>query len=67
MKTTIDIPENELNELLANAKKTTKKEAVLTAIREYNERRNRSRLVGILGTFEKIVTPEELESLRSTE
>ena len=67
MKTTIDIPDNELNELLDNAKKNTKREAVLSAIREYNERRRRGRLVSILGTFENLITAEELEDLRSAE
>ena len=39
MKTTIDIPDSVLQELLDNTQAGTKREAVLTAIEEYNRRK----------------------------
>lgn len=66
MKTTVDIPKHELDELIAHTKAGTKKEAILAAIREYNDRRNRMKLANILGTFEGIMRPEELEAMRES-
>lgn len=65
MKTTIDIPEKDLQGLLKNTKAKTKREAVLTAIQDYNSRMRRRALVEKLGTFEEFMTAEELRSMRS--
>ena len=64
MKTTIDIPDKDLKGLLKNTNAHTKREAVLTAIRDYNCRMRRKALAEKLGTFENFMTPEELKTLR---
>ncbi len=64
MKTTIDIPDDELRELLKNTRAKTKKEAILQAVREYNRRQKLKRLADMLGTFEDIITQEELQKMR---
>lgn len=65
MKTTINIPEAALEEAMAHSGATTKREAVVTAIEEYNRRRRLRRLADELGTFEGFLTRQELEALRS--
>lgn len=67
MKTTIDIPEKELREVLRHTGAATKKEAVVTAIVDFNRRKRLERLAGQLGTFENMITLEELERLREDE
>jgi len=64
MKTTVDIPDLDLQDLLTFTKAATKKEAVLTAVREFNRRSRMRDLCRILGTFEDFMTPEELEEAR---
>ena len=43
MKTTIDIPENELQEVIKYTGAKTKKEAVVYAIRDFNKRHRLTR------------------------
>ena len=43
----------------------TKREAVVTAVRDYNDRRKMASLVKHIGTCEDLMTPAELEQLRS--
>ena len=50
MKTTIDIPEDELADAMQFMNARTKREAVVTALREYNRRRRMARLVRYSGT-----------------
>jgi hypothetical protein len=50
---------------MAHSGATTKREAVVTAIEEFNRRRRLRRLVDDLGTFEGFLTHQELEALRS--
>ena len=64
MKTTVDIPEKALAEAMRHAGAKTKREAVVTAIEEYNRRRRLSRLASELGRFEGFVTREELLARR---
>ena len=65
MKTTVDIPENELQEALRHTRAKTKREAIVTAIVDFNRRRRLAKLVRRLGTFEHFMTNEELERLRA--
>ena len=51
MKTTIDIPEEALAEAMRHAGATTKREAVLAAVNDFNRRRRMADLVRHLGTF----------------
>lgn len=67
MKTTIDIPEDELKEIMRLTGAKTKKEAVVTAIREFNRRRKLGRLLDRLGTFEEVMSQGELQEMRRDE
>ena len=64
MKTTIDIPEKELEELLRHTRAKTKKNAVLFAIADFNRRKRLARLARMLGTFEDFMTRDDLQKMR---
>lgn len=64
MKTTIDIPKDELDELIRETRAKTKKEAVVTAVKEFNRKRRLARVSKMLGTFKDFMTPDELQRLR---
>ncbi len=64
MKTTVDIPQEMLKELIRNTSAKTKKDAILSAIREYNYRKQSAKLTRILGTFSEIMDRDELEQMR---
>ena len=64
MKTTIDIPENELKEAMRFTKAKTKREAVVHALEEFNRRRRMAELVRYSGTFsDRFPTNEEIEAV----
>jgi Arc/MetJ family transcription regulator len=65
MKTTIDIPDEALREAMKYSKATTKRQAVVTALEEYNRRHRQAKLIKHLGTFKDFMTSEELRELRS--
>jgi hypothetical protein len=64
MKTTVDIPDEMLDELIKNSKAIKKKDAILTAIEEYNNKHKFLHLSKYLGTFEGLISRSELEKLR---
>ena len=64
MKTTVDVPEKELQQLLIYTRARTKREAIVQAIREFNRRKRLAELAGILGTFEDFVDADELRRMR---
>jgi hypothetical protein len=64
MKTTVDIPDEELREAIRHTGAHTKREAIVTAISEFNRRKRLEKLADQLGSFENVVTPEELLRLR---
>jgi hypothetical protein len=64
MKTTVDIPEDELREAMRHIGARTKREAVVTAISEFNRRRRLLRLVASFGTLDEFMTREELGRMR---
>jgi hypothetical protein len=64
MKTTIDIPENELRDAMRFSNAATKRDAVVTALADYNRRQRMAALTKHLGTCEKLITPAELKALR---
>ena len=64
IKTTIDIPEDELREALRHTGAETKREAVVTALIDFNRRQRLAALVEQFGTFEEFLTHEELDQLR---
>ena len=67
MKTTIDIPDDELAEIMRLTGAKTKKEAVVTAIREFNRRRKLDEVLGQLGTFSDVMSQQELREMRQDE
>lgn len=67
MKTTIDIPKKDLDEAIRFTKASTKKDAVVTAIKEFNRRKRIERISARAGTFENFMTLEELMELREME
>lgn len=64
MKTTVDIPEDELVEAMRYAKASTKREAIVMAIREFNQRRRMADLALHAGSCDRLVSSGELAKLR---
>jgi len=64
MKTTIDIPENELKEVIKHTGAKTKREAVMFALKDFNRRRRLAELSMMLGTFKDFMTQEDLKAMR---
>ena len=65
MKTTVDIPERLLKEAMRFANASTKRDAVLAALEEYNRRHRMAKLVRRLGKSDGFYTDDELRKLRS--
>jgi len=64
MKTTVDIPEEELRDAMRFTRARTKREAIVTAIRELNRRRRIAELAKHAGTCSDLMTVEELRRMR---
>ena len=62
MKTTVDIPEKELEEAMRFTGAKTKREAIVKALEEFNRRHRVTELVKHLGTFRSLATNEEIEA-----
>jgi len=63
MKTTVDIPEKELRDAMRFTKAKTKREAIVKALEDFNRRRRMAELVKYSGTFESLMTNEEIEAM----
>jgi len=65
VKTTIDIPEKTLQEAMRHTGAKTKREAIVTAVDEYNRRRRLAELnTELKGTFVDFMTQEDLKAMR---
>ena len=64
MKTTVDIPDQELEDAMRFTHARTKREAIVTAIVEFNRRRRMAELVKRAGTCAQLMTAEELRRIR---
>ena len=64
MKTSLDIPEKELSDLLRHTKAKTKREAIVTAVKEFNRRKRMAALVRHAGTSRTFMTAAQLLKLR---
>ena len=63
MKTTVDIPENELRDAMRFTKAKTKREAVVKVLEEFNRRRRMAELVRYSGTFsDRFPTNDQIEA-----
>ena len=67
MKTTVEIPDAEIEELLRHTGARTKRDAIVTAIIEFNRRRRLENLAEQLGTFDSVMSVEELLGLREND
>ncbi len=65
MKTTIDIPDSSILDLMNFTHAKTKREAVLKAIDEYNQKQKLTQLAKMLGTFEDFMDSDDLEIMRA--
>jgi hypothetical protein len=64
MKTTLNIPENELQEAIRHTGAKTTREAVVIALAEFNQRRRLQKLAEKFGTLADFMTPQELRQMR---
>ncbi|MBP7280083.1 MAG: type II toxin-antitoxin system VapB family antitoxin [Leptospiraceae bacterium] len=64
MKTTIDIPEKILSEVLLYSKMKSKKDAIITAMEEYVQKKKMEKFASKLGTLENLISNSELQKLR---
>ena len=64
MKTTVDIPVQELADALRFTRAKTKREAIVTAIIEFNRRRRMAELVKHSARSDSFLTIDELKKLR---
>jgi hypothetical protein len=67
MKTTVDIPEKELEDAMRYTRAKTKREAIVTAIVDFNRRRRMAELVKHAGTCNDLITVGELQRQRRKE
>jgi Arc/MetJ family transcription regulator len=65
MKTTIDIPDKELEEAIRNTGAKTKRDAVVYALKDFNRRRRLEGLAAMLGTFDDFMDQEDLKKMRA--
>jgi hypothetical protein len=64
MKTTVDIPQDELEDAMRFTKARTKREAIVTAIVDFNRRRRMAELASRAGSCSGLMTAAELQRLR---
>jgi Arc/MetJ family transcription regulator len=64
MKTTVDIPEDELKDAMRFTQAKTKREAIVGAIRDFNRRHRMAELLQHAGTCTDLITVEELQAQR---
>jgi hypothetical protein len=64
MKTTVEIPDTELEDLMRFTGASSERQAILTAIVEYNRRRRVAALIEYAGKAEALNTPQGLQTLR---
>lgn len=67
MKTTIDIPEKELKDAMRFTGATTKREAVVTALKDFNRRKRIAALTKHFGASDTFMAHAELMKLRRAE
>lgn len=67
MKTTIDIPEDIMQDALRVSGARSKREVVLNALRDYVRRKRMAELARHAGTCDDLMTAEELRRLRQAD
>lgn len=64
MTISVDIPDDELEAVMRFTRAATKREAIVTAIVDYNRRRRMAGLIEHAGKAKALITPEELQAQR---
>ena len=64
MKTTIDIPDRELEDAIRFTNAKTKREAIVSAVADFNRRMRMAELIKYAGTCADLITPQELQAAR---
>ena len=67
MTTTVDIPEDVLRRAMIAGGVSSAQEAVIKALDEFVTRHDQRELIRHLGTFEKFMTSEDLDTMRRDE
>ena len=67
MKTSLDIPDKELKDVLRFTRARTKKDAVVTAIEDFNRRQRMAALIKHSGTFRSMPGNKEIEAMELRE
>jgi len=67
MKTTVDLPEEDLKEAMRHSGAKTKTEAVARAVADFNRRQRLAKLADKLGTFKDFMTRDDLRKMRETD
>lgn len=67
MKTTVDIPDRELSDAIRYSHARTKREAIVTAIADYNRRKRMAELIKHSGTCDKLIAAHDLQRQRRAE
>jgi len=67
VKTTIDIPDKLLEDAMKFTQAATKRDAVVTALTDFNQRQRMAALTKHLGTCKNLITPKELRKLRESD
>ncbi len=65
MKTTVEIPKEELEKLIAFTGAKTKKDAINVAVKSYNKQQRLAVLAEKLGTFDNFIDADELDQMRA--
>ena len=64
MKTTINIPDDSLRELMTLTRAETKRAAIVQAVEDFNRRQRMARLTKYAGTFKEFIAQEDLGRMR---
>jgi hypothetical protein len=67
MKTSVEIPDGELHDLVKFTRAKTKRAAIVTAIVDFNRRQRMAALVKHSGAFRCLLTNDEIEALEERE
>jgi Arc/MetJ family transcription regulator len=67
MKTTIDIPDKVLKEAMRHTKASTKRDAVVRAMEEFNRRERLGKLADEIGKSDTFMSLEELMQMREAD
>ncbi|MBA4386351.1 MAG: DUF2191 domain-containing protein [Verrucomicrobia bacterium] len=67
MKTSLDIPDRELADVMRFTKSKTKREAIVTAVVDFNRRQRMAALIRHSGKCTSLLSNEEIEGMEKTE